>query len=712
MAERTTKVAVVGAGFIAEFHLEILRQTPLVELVCVVDGERERARSAARRWGVPHSAASVAELERGAVDVAHVLVPPAAHAAVARALLERGIGAFVEKPLVLSASEARELAELARARGAVLAVNHNACFHPTFVRLRERVQRGEIGRVEHVRALLSVPLRQLDSGDTSHWMFRQARNIVFEQAPHPLAQVAALAGRAREVHARVLSLRKLGTGQDFCDRWLIAARAERATVEIYLAFGQSFSRNTLEVLGSDGALTADLLHESLWGERKTQWLDFANSFLATRRAGAALRREAWRNLANYAGFTLGLAPRRDAFFVGMRDSIQAFHRALREGQPPPAGAREAELVLDWCERVASAAPADPCPASEPAAQAGARPARREGEVVVLGGSGFIGTRVVERLVARGVPVAALVRRTHTLPEVLRHPSVRWIEGRLEDPAGFAGELAGARALVHLATGSGSSWEAIEKAMVQGSAELLEQAVAGGVKRFVYVSSIAALYLGPDAPAELEDSPETDPRAHERALYARGKARAEQELFARARAKGLPLVVARPGVVLGAGTPLQHSGLGLWVRDNHCVGWGLGRTPLPLVLADDVAEALVRIALHPTDELHGRALNLAADTGLSARDIVAELKRATGRDLAFHPRRLWWSQTLEIGKWLVKRAGRRKGAVFPSWRDLKSRALAPKLTCRTAREVLGWIPIEERSAFLERAVRIHAPRSEP
>jgi hypothetical protein len=66
--------------------------------------------------------------------------------------------------------------------------------------------------------------------------------------------------------------------------------------------------------------------------------------------------------------------------------------------------------------------------------------------------------------------------------------------------------------------------------------------------------------------------------------------------------------------------------------------------------------------------------------------------------------------MEIGKWIVKRIGGRRDAEFPSWRDLKSRSLAPKLSCETARGVLGWQPVEGREAFLDQAVRVHAPRA--
>ena len=76
----------------------------------------------------------------------HVAVPPIAHGAAVRELLEAGVHVLVEKPFVLDAGEARELAALAAARGKTLGVNHNFAFHPLFVRLLGDARRGRIGR--------------------------------------------------------------------------------------------------------------------------------------------------------------------------------------------------------------------------------------------------------------------------------------------------------------------------------------------------------------------------------------------------------------------------------------------------------------------------------------------------------------------------------------------------------------------------------------
>jgi len=696
------RVAIVGCGYIGAFHADILRAIDGVELAAACDAVPGRAAAFAKTHGIPVAVESIAELTDHAIDVAHLLAPPDLHVQLTRELLSFGIGVFVEKPLALSSADARELTELAARKGLVLGVNHNAVHHPSFRELLKRVRAGEIGALEHVQVTLSVPLRQLDAGDFSHWMFREPRNIVFEQAPHPFSQLAELVGGVKEMTSVRLGTRELNPGQVFHDRWLLAAEAERGTAEIYLAFGRAFTRSTLQVIGSDGSLQADLFHDQLEGEVKTPWLDFWNSFLAGWRRGGMLRKSARRVLWNWIRQTLGLGRREDAFFAGMRGSIEAFHRPAGDARREWADGADGVRVLEWCEaavRDLPAAPPAPAPLPEPGPP-------RAGEVCVLGSNGFIGRRLVARLVEAGVPVTAVVRRLHSLPPVLtdgaRSGAVRLVRASLEDEAALAEAVRGAKCVVHLATGGGDSWEAVERAMVQGTRRLAEAALAAKVERFVYVSSTAALYLGHDCGApELGDDVEPDPKPEARPLYARGKIAAEAAVMELVRAQGLPATIVRPAVVMGPGTPMQHSGLGLWVRDNHCVGWGAGDRACPLVLADDVADALFRLAVHEGRELDGKALNLSSKVSLTAREVVEAWRETSGRAVTFHPRALWTSQAMEIGKWLVKKAGGRKDAEFPSYRDLKSRSLWPALRCERAREVLGWKPVEERDAFLER-----------
>ncbi len=712
-APNPTRVGLIGAGYIAEYHMQILRQTPGVQVAALLDTDQGRAQAFAASSGIPRVADNLAQMRELGVDIVHLLTPPDTHEALTREALELGMGALVEKPLALSSSAARQLGALAAERSLPLGSNHNNLMHPTFRRLLAHLQSGRIGRLEHVRAVLNVPIPQLDARKLSHWMFREARNIFFEQAIHPFSQIHALLGAIRRCTCTPLSSRDLGSGPPFHDRWVMAVEAERGSADFYLGFGRPFPRAGIELIGSDGSLEADLIGSRLSGERKTQSLEFWNTFLAGWGRVRMLGADSLRELLHYATFTLGIGPRQDPFFAGMRDSILAFHHALRTGTPLPVDATAAAEVIEWCEQAAAGLPESSPPHPRPAPRTiPTTPSTppRPGEVAVLGATGFIGRRVVAHLLRAGRPVTAVVRGPHGLPaeleQGLHDNTLRLIRGSLDAPRPLAAALAGTDVVIDLANDGGATWPTLERTLIPGTVELAELCHQQGVRRFVYVSSIAALYLGPDAArGDLHDSVAVDSRPDLRADYARAKIEIERRLSDLHNRHALPLTIVRPGVVLGAGTPLQHEGLGQWVRDNHCVGWGLGAHPLPLVWVEDVAGALVRCAAHPGPELDGRALNLCARVPLSAREIVAELRRVSGRDLHFHARPLPLSQAIEIGKWLVKLTGRRRWVPFPSWRDFRSRACAPAFAADNARTLLDWRPLEDRDRFLRQAVHV-------
>ena len=167
-------------------------------------------------------------------------------------------------------------------------------------------------------------------------------------------------------------------------------------------------------------------------------------------------------------------------------------------------------------------------------------------------------------------------------------------------------------------------------MVRGSVAAAEAAMKAGAKRFVYVSSIAA--LDTRGPAPLEDSLATDAAPGARNVYAREDRSGEG---ARRDAQGARAPSSSRGrASSSARHVMQHSGLGYWARDNHCIGWGAGDHPLPLVWVDDVAAALAAIAAFE-DRARRASPRSRSDRPAHRPGVVAELARSTGRDLVFH-----------------------------------------------------------------------------
>lgn len=321
------------------------------------------------------------------------------------------------------------------------------------------------------------------------------------------------------------------------------------------------------------------------------------------------------------------------------------------------------------------------------------------EAVVIGGTGFIGSYLVEALVQSGWRVRIVSRSGGTDRP---HDGVSFVRAGVSDADALDQAIAGAEYVFHLATGGGSAWADFERDYITGTRAVAGSCLKHGVRRLIYTSSIAALDLGRNI--TVTETHGVDPRPEERGLYCRAKVAAEGILNEMHARQGLDVVILRPAVVVGPGGLLAHSGVGQWPSDGCCIGWGSGRNPLPLVLAEDVAGACV-LAM-TAEGAAGRTFNLSGDVLISAREYVERAAAVSMRNLRFYPQSLLKMQALEVMKWVLKCAARKADNPFPSYRDLKSRSLQTKLDCSAAKSTLGWRPNADREYFFQEAIGSH------
>src|SRR5438477_9090314 len=102
--------------------------------------------------------------------------PAALHYALAKKALEAGKDVFVEKPLALRVPEAEELVLLARRRKRILMVGHILEYHPAILKLKEFVDKGELGELHYVYS------NRVNLGKV-----RQEENILWSFAPHDIS---------------------------------------------------------------------------------------------------------------------------------------------------------------------------------------------------------------------------------------------------------------------------------------------------------------------------------------------------------------------------------------------------------------------------------------------------------------------------------------------------------------------------------------------
>ncbi len=209
--------------------------------------------------------------------------------------------------------------------------------------------------------------------------------------------------------------------------------------------------------------------------------------------------------------------------------------------------------------------------------------------LLTGATGFVGAAVLRALVARGERVRALVR-TASNRSNLAAIEAEIVEGDLTDPSSLAAALKGCRALYHVAADY-RLWvpepASIYRANVDGTVNLMRAALAAGVERIVYTSSVAT--LGLNANGTPSDEATKSSLATMIGHYKRSKFLAEEAVTALVRDAGLPAVIVNPSTPIGP-RDVRPTPTGRMIRDA-----ALGRLPayvdtgLNVVHVDDVAE---------------------------------------------------------------------------------------------------------------------------
>ena len=148
---------ILGTGTIASRFAADLRLVPDAAAHAVGSRTREAAEAFGERFAVPVRHAGYRSLlDDPGVDAVYVAVPHPWHHAWARAALEAGKAVLCEKPFTVNAAEARELVATARSRRLFLMEAMWNRFLPSLVRVREILDRGELGAIRTLRAGLGV----------------------------------------------------------------------------------------------------------------------------------------------------------------------------------------------------------------------------------------------------------------------------------------------------------------------------------------------------------------------------------------------------------------------------------------------------------------------------------------------------------------------------------------------------------------------------
>lgn len=272
MAE--VRIGIIGAGWWAvKNHIPVFQSRKDVQVNAICGLGRNALRDIQEQFGISAGTEDYRELlSRKDIDGVVVSSPHRYHYEHASAALERGLHVLCEKPMVLEAGEARQLASLARAKNLHFLIPYGWNYAQIASRARDLVQAGKIGSIEHVHCHMGSATRDLFSGDDFWFSKKDAikpdpqtwsdpkggGGFAHGQLTHALAllfYVTAL--EPDEVFAYMSSSR---TGADLSNA--ISCRFKNGATGMIGGAGTMPARSTYQVdirlFGSEGMLLLDI----------------------------------------------------------------------------------------------------------------------------------------------------------------------------------------------------------------------------------------------------------------------------------------------------------------------------------------------------------------------------------------------------------------------------------------------------------------------
>lgn len=243
---RNMRVVLVGLGRMGKNHLRVLRETPGIELVGVVDAH---ASPTADLAPVPF-ARSVKELAShldAGFEAAVIATPTASHHEVAIELIERGVHLLIEKPIASTFAQGREILAAAKAKGTKLVVGHVERFNPAVRKLREVIQEGFLGTPIHFAFT-----RIGGYPDT----VLSGNNVILDLAVHDIDVLRSLMGPLRLEHSMCHVAWCEGVF-DTAEIFLASSRGVSATVHVNWITPTKI--RTIRVTGTRGVCFVDYI---------------------------------------------------------------------------------------------------------------------------------------------------------------------------------------------------------------------------------------------------------------------------------------------------------------------------------------------------------------------------------------------------------------------------------------------------------------------
>lgn len=339
------KVALLGCGQIADAHLSQIKRLDCADVVAVCDVHEDLAYQAAARFEVPRIFTNLDQMvEEVQPDVVHVTTPAHTHADLSIKLLNMGCHVYVEKPFTLDATESARVLAASELTNRSICVGHDQLFDPMWLRCRDWIQRGLIGKVGHIESILGYPIAgnfgALVASNPNHWVRKLPGGLFQNTISHPLYRITDLLEEDQPI---ILGDWYTQPELDFPTEMQLSLQGRTQSASLTFSTRIPPQRMT-RIYGSKGSLDIDFDAQTV---RLNSLAKLPGAFAKLEIPFQHLRNATWNMSSNLWRFAKGDIH----YFAGMKNLFESFYQSILTDGDLPIPLTEIHRVTLLMDRI-------------------------------------------------------------------------------------------------------------------------------------------------------------------------------------------------------------------------------------------------------------------------------------------------------------------------------------------------------------------------
>lgn len=349
------KVCIIGAGQIAEAHIEEIQKISNCQIVALCDLRKTPAAALAEKYKIHATYTSIDEmLEKESPDVVHITTPAGSHFFLAEKVLKANSHVYIEKPLTLTASETRALITLAKQQNLILCPGTQKLYSNESLEVFKQLNnKNSFGKMIHMDAVfgynLQGPFGKLVISNPEHWIAKLPGQLFQNNISHPIAMMTPFLSDDLEITAHAYDLSQNGVVNDEL-RVHIFDREKKTSCTVMFISNASPAQFRVRYFGEHSTIDLNLTEHYWQQEMSPTFPGGLGLSLNIRSRAKQLKQQYWHN---FKAFWLG----RETFFSDMNRLFEDFYHQINNKLPEPVPyediQRTSNIIDEICQQINS-----------------------------------------------------------------------------------------------------------------------------------------------------------------------------------------------------------------------------------------------------------------------------------------------------------------------------------------------------------------------